>query len=197
MTITEPQRPCDGHRLVFLDCEFTTLEDPKLLSLGLVADGEKELYAALAGDAHLKRASSFVLDTMVPQFGRLPYAETSLVDIGKRIGGWLLEFNEPTIDILYDFHVDKDLLEGALRAAGLWARLEQVLISARPTLATSLKNPRSRQRWRLPGMRRSRPTVSSDTMPWRTRERCGRDTLRCTAAGAEEVEIQSSLDAQW
>jgi len=68
---TKPER-----RLLFLDCEFTSLEDPKLLSIALVADDGRELYVELSGELHLKRASTFVIDTVAPQFGLLPYAET-------------------------------------------------------------------------------------------------------------------------
>ena len=115
-------------RLVFLDCEFTSLEDPNLLSIALVADDGSELYVELAGDSHLKRASTFVIDTVAPQFGLMPHAETSRIDIGKRVGAWLLEFSEPSIEILYDFHADMDLLESPLRAAAMWTRIKPVLV---------------------------------------------------------------------
>ena len=118
----EPER-----RLLFLDCEFTSLEDPKLLSIALVADDGSELYVELTGDSHLKRASTFVIETVTPQFGLVPHAETSRIDIGKRVGAWLLEFSESSIDILYDFHADMDLLESSLRAAAMWTRLKPVL----------------------------------------------------------------------
>jgi len=75
--------PSPEQRIVFIDCEFTDLADPKLLSIGLVADDGRELYIELTG------ASTFVLDTVVPQFGLMPHQETSLIDIGKRVGDWL------------------------------------------------------------------------------------------------------------
>ena len=117
-----------ARRVVLLDCEFTSLEDPKLLSIALVADDGRELYVELAGGSHLKRASTFVIDTVAPQFGLVPYAETSRIDIGKRVGAWLLEFGESPIDVLYDFHADMDLLESSLRAAAMWTRLKPVLV---------------------------------------------------------------------
>ena len=36
--------PSPEQRNVFIDCEFTDLADPKLLSIGLVADDGRELY---------------------------------------------------------------------------------------------------------------------------------------------------------
>ena len=123
-----PLSNSEQRRLVFVDCEFTSLEDPKLLSIALVADDGTELYVELAGDSHLKRASTFVIDTVVPQFGRVPYAEISRIDIGKRVGAWLQELRPSTIDILHDFHADMDLLEGSLRAAAIWTRLKAVLV---------------------------------------------------------------------
>ena len=58
----------------------------------------------------------------------MPHVETSRIDIGKRVGAWLLELGELSIDILYDFHADMDLLEGSLRAAAIWTRLSPVLV---------------------------------------------------------------------
>jgi len=81
--------PSPEPRIVFIDCEFTDLADPKLLSIGLVADDGRELYVELSGDSHLTSASTFVLDTVAPQFGLVPHQETSLIDIGKRVGDWL------------------------------------------------------------------------------------------------------------
>ena len=114
--------------MVFLDCEFTSLEDPKLLSIALVAEEGRELYVELSGDSHLKRASTFVIETVAPQFGLVPHAETSRIDIGKRVGAWLLEFSVPSIDVLYDFHADMELLESSLREAAMWTRIKSVLV---------------------------------------------------------------------
>lgn len=116
--------------MVFIDSEFTSFEMPELLSIGLVADDGGELYVELAGKSHLTRASTFVLDTVVPQFGRMPRAVANHQELGQIVGAWLLDFRRPWIDIAYDYHTDFDLLEQALQGAGLWARLKDVL---RPT----------------------------------------------------------------
>lgn len=63
----------------------------------------------------------------------MPHAATSRQELGLRVGAWLLELIErghSSIDVAYDYHADFDLLERALKDAGLWERLKNVL---RPT----------------------------------------------------------------
>lgn len=116
--------------MIFIDCEFTDFEIPALLSIGLVADDGGELYVELAGESHLDGASTFVLDTVAPQFGLLPHAVITRKELGHLVGAWLVELGHSSIDVAYDFHTDYDLLERALQCAGLWERLKDVL---RPT----------------------------------------------------------------
>lgn len=116
--------------MVFIDCEFTNFETTELLSIGLVADDGTELYGELTGESHLKGASSFVFDTVVPQFGLMPSSVSSQKELGQLVGAWLIELGHPSIDIAYDYHTDFDLFQLALQCAGLWERLKDVL---RPT----------------------------------------------------------------
>lgn len=120
--------PSSLRRMLFLDCEFTTLEDPRLLSMGLVTGGGLEFYVELAGESHLRRASTFVLDTVAPQFGIIPFAESSRIDMGKRLAAWLISLGDGPMGIHYDFHADMDLVETALRAAAQWTRFEDRLV---------------------------------------------------------------------
>lgn len=53
--------------LVFLDTEFTSFEEPYLVSAGLVA-GERELYFEVAGVSPLI-CSSFARETVFPLLG--------------------------------------------------------------------------------------------------------------------------------
>lgn len=119
--------PRPEQRIVFIDCEFTDLVDPRLLSIGLVCDDGRELYIELTGDTHLADASSFVLDTVVPQFGLMPHAVATQIELGKRVGAWLLGLGDPSITVCYDYHADMDLLEATLHSAGLWTRLSPAL----------------------------------------------------------------------
>lgn len=119
--------------MIFIDCEFTSIGVPELLSIGLVTDTGKELYVELAGESHLAGASTFVLDTVAPQLGLIPDSVSTLPELGHLVGVWLLELVESDtapLDVAYDYHADFDLLERALQAAGLWDRLQKVL---RPT----------------------------------------------------------------
>lgn len=116
--------------MIFIDCEFTSIETPQLLSIGLVADDGRELYVELAGESHLMRASTFVLDTVVPQFGLMPQAVATKEELGQLVGAWLLDFQHSSIDVAYDYHADFDLLEQALQCAGMRQLLNDVL---RPT----------------------------------------------------------------
>ena len=116
--------------MIFIDCEFTSIETPQLLSIGLVAEDGRELYVELAGESHLMRASTFVLDTVVPQFGLRPRAVATKEELGQLVGAWLLDFRHSSIDVAYDYHTDFDLLAQVLQGAGLWERLKDVL---RPT----------------------------------------------------------------
>lgn len=115
--------------MVFIDCEFTGMEEgePELLSIGLVADDGGELYIELTGESHLTGASTFVLDVVATQFGLMPHAVESQIELGQRVGAWLLDLEQASIDVAYDYHTDFDLLERALQCAGLWSRLKDVI----------------------------------------------------------------------
>jgi hypothetical protein len=119
--------PSPEQRVVFIDCEFTDLVDPRLLSIGLVCDDGREPYVELAGDSYLVDASTFVLDTVVLQLGLIPHAVATQIELGKRVGAWLLGLGDPSITVCYDYHADMDLLEAMLLSAGLWTRLSPVL----------------------------------------------------------------------
>jgi hypothetical protein len=123
--------------MVFLDCEFTSLEQPKLLSLGLwpldateasqVAQG---FYGELGGEAVTKlfsRMNNFTHDTVLPQLGICGAAYASEAALGQALAAFLRQ--QPNqIHVGYDYHADFDLLEGALKSAGAWDELEARLV---------------------------------------------------------------------
>lgn len=96
--------------MIFIDCEFTSIESPELLSIGLVADDGRELYIELTGESHLTGASAFVLDTVVQQFGLVPHAVATMEELGRRVGAWLIDLDIDSVDVAYDYHTDFDLL---------------------------------------------------------------------------------------
>ncbi|MDO9235694.1 MAG: hypothetical protein Q7U28_06620 [Aquabacterium sp.] len=70
------------------------------------------------------------MDTVVPQFGVVPHAVATMEELGQRVGAWLIDLGNVSVDVAYDYHTDFDLFERALQSAGLWDRLKDVV---RPT----------------------------------------------------------------
>lgn len=106
---------------VFLDCEFTSLARPALLSVGLVALDGGALYLELdpqapEGRARCARATAFVRQTVLPLFGRVPGAALPHeAALAERLSRWLVARPEGCVELAYDYHADYDLLEQALR----------------------------------------------------------------------------------
>ena len=118
----------DVHSIgAWLDCEFHSLESPRLLSIGLVVDDGRELYVEVSDADLLAGAATFVLDTVVPQFGLMPHSVKTEAELGRLVGEWLIGLNAESIDVHYDYHADYDLLQAALESAGLWSRLKDPL----------------------------------------------------------------------
>lgn len=113
--------------MIFIDCEFTGFTKPELLSIGLVTLDGQELYLEIAGSSPFTWASTFVLDTVRPQFGLMPRAVNTREQMGEIMGAWLLGLNKSTVDIVYDYHADFDLLEQSLQCAGMWNQLKGML----------------------------------------------------------------------
>lgn len=125
--------------LLFLDCEFTSLEAPELLSLALVPlDGHAEsLYLELSieSEAFLARkasANTFVRKQVLPQLGQSYFSQvhpSSDAQLGARLASWVCRRlpAEGELHIAYDYHADFDLLERVLRTAGKWEQLERLL----------------------------------------------------------------------
>ncbi len=123
--------------IVFLDTEFTDLLNPELLSLGLVTLDGRELYAELdlttdIGKARLKASSDFVRYGGVLDFwGLVPGATGTEWEMGRRTGEWLLglaaEFGTK-VEVAFDYGMDYELLEYAVRDAGLWDQVREVVI---------------------------------------------------------------------
>jgi hypothetical protein len=117
---------------LFLDCEFSSLEKPRLLSLGLSDGGQLEFYIELdvQGDVvrKLKREmSAFVLDTVVPQMGLTGTVVPDEKSAGTTLAAWL-ERQPGALEVAYDYHVDFDLLESALKTVGAWNALQDRLV---------------------------------------------------------------------
>lgn len=117
--------------LILLDTEFTGFtSNPALLSIGLITfEGGLECYAELSLDkARILKATEFVRDEVLPQFGLLPdcIAKTEWA-MGKKVGTWLQQLiavgGEP-LQLAYDFDEDSRLTVKMLRAAEMWDTLQ-------------------------------------------------------------------------
>ena len=99
----------------FLDCEFTSVATPRLISLALTSGShEDEFYGELAMDSGRRRQSSkFTKHAVLPQLGQYGTAYADMQGIGAAIVDWLRKRSSP-VDIAYDYHSDFDLLEAAL-----------------------------------------------------------------------------------
>jgi hypothetical protein len=122
--------------MVFLDTEFTDVIEPELLSIGAVSIDGREHYVELdlstdIGKTRLKASSEFVrYDGVLDMWGLVPGASASYEEIGRRTGEWLLQFASESggrVVIAYDYSMDYELMESAIRDCGQWDRVRQVV----------------------------------------------------------------------
>ena len=114
--------------MVFLDTEFTDLLDPRLISIGLVAESGEELYIEVPFS--IKHCSDFVREVVLPQLGKSPKAFCPLPLLRDRIITYLARVRDGEGDIIiaYDYSTDWWLLHDAMdqRPPG-WVRNALVL----------------------------------------------------------------------
>ena len=119
--------------IVFLDTEFTgPLADPKLLSVGIVPgarndkyagdDTGLEFYAEVTDRERLDAASWFVLEAVLPQFGRVPGAACPYAELGARLYTFFANLAHSlapaeAIEVAFEFDLDWALVERAIEAA--------------------------------------------------------------------------------
>lgn len=122
--------------LCFLDCEFTNLLCPELLSLGLVTNHGIEHYVELdmksdVGKVREKASSDFVqYGGVLDLFGLFPSATCTPWELGRRTAEWLLGFAESArtrVEVLFDYSVNYELMAYAIRESGLWDRVREVI----------------------------------------------------------------------
>ncbi len=119
--------------IAFLDTEFTDLQSPKMLSLGMVALNGLEHYGELdltsgEGQVRLKASSEFVRQVVLPMWGAMRYCAGTPWELGRRAGEFLLRLAgscplESRLTVAFDYDVDFFLLEDAIRDAGLWDQI--------------------------------------------------------------------------
>jgi hypothetical protein len=122
--------------IVFLDTEFTSLLHPELLSIGLVTLDGRELYVELdlttdIGKARVKASTDFVrYDGVLDFWGLIPDSTLIEHEMGVRVGEWLLKLATDSgthVEIAFDYSMDYELMEYAIRDSGLWERVREVV----------------------------------------------------------------------
>jgi len=123
--------------LVFLDTEFTNLQSPELLSIGLVSLDGREHYVELdlqseIGKARVKASSDFVRwGGVLDCWGLVANAEATAWEMGRRTGDWLLSLAQESgrrVEVAFDYMADFELLEHAIRDAGTWEWVRDVVL---------------------------------------------------------------------
>jgi len=108
----------------WFDCEFTDLEAPELLSVGIVVERGDELYVELLDPTLERHASDFVVETVLPMFGAIPGARaTSYLELAGRACEFLLSLGGP-VQLVFDYETDRQLLEHALMRSAGWPELQ-------------------------------------------------------------------------
>ena len=82
--------------LIFFDTEFTELGiDPRLISIGLVAeDGERTFYAELSDTYAERDCNDFVLEAVLPHLAGGD-ARMTFRELAERLAAWLAAFGGP------------------------------------------------------------------------------------------------------
>jgi hypothetical protein len=109
-------RKCIPAMLAFLDTEFTQIQQPELISVGLVSELGHEFYAELS-DFPRDKCSEFVHGEVLPLFGRVAGALCSKSELARRLPEWFHSLGERTI-VIFDYDVDWELLSLAFRFDG-------------------------------------------------------------------------------
>lgn len=105
---------------LFLDTEFCGRpENPTLLSIGLVGNGEElymELPPAEVSKLPRKAVNEFVRTVVLPQFCLVPRACVPRADMPNRLVSWL-NGQAAAVEVVYDFSGDFAFLEKLLAEA--------------------------------------------------------------------------------
>lgn len=102
---------------VFLDTEFTGLtSDPRLLSIGLVAENGAELYIELTDGWSEGNCSAWVRKHVIPLLGKGD--KCTRREAGRRILSWL-SFDEDPPTLLSDSDWDTTLIAGLMDECGI------------------------------------------------------------------------------
>lgn len=108
------------HR-VFFDTEFTELGiDPRLISIGLVAeDGERTFYAELSDTYEERHCSDFVREAVLPHL-KGGSVHLDMPTLAQRLGHWLEGFGEPVKLVTDSLSWDWPWIQEIFYLEGTW-----------------------------------------------------------------------------
>jgi hypothetical protein len=132
---------------LWIDLEWTDVDEPDALSFGLAADDASECYVEILDEQLERRCSDFVREHVLGQFGRVPGARASdYSDVARRVGSFLASLRGE-LELFYDDRRDRELLQHALERAPNWSTLASRVrwcaahtdLSETPSYAASLE----------------------------------------------------------
>lgn len=106
---------------IFIDTEFTSLNDPRLISIGAVIRPSRQFYG-ICRDFTVGQCTPFVRDQVLPLLERRPaQVDASQQEVGAAFADWIVAQTEPSdaITIVADYDADLELARQLLRTCAL------------------------------------------------------------------------------
>lgn len=106
--------------LIFFDTEFTDIGlDPKLISIGLISESEKEFYAELSDTYEPSACQPFVRDVVLPHLQGKD-ALMTMDELTLRLGNWIESFDQPVQLVTDSPSWDWPWIEKLFHLPGTW-----------------------------------------------------------------------------
>jgi hypothetical protein len=97
---------------IYIDTEFTGFSDPKLISIGLVAETRQEFYAEVK--FNIEECSEFVRETVIPLLNKKE--KLSLGDLRANLTAWIETVRESgSVRLCFDSDYDRKMLESVFK----------------------------------------------------------------------------------
>ena len=160
---------------LFVDTEFSSLNAPELLSIGLVADDGRECYVEIADDRI--PVNAIVRRTVLPQWGLMPVQVRSTIELGRHVDSWLSSLRRIPIAVIHDYEADFALLRSALLSAMCWGQWSKVLMPHQVGFLSRehASNEAMDSSWTASMLNDG---IEAVITPWRMRVPCGKATQR-------------------
>ena len=119
--------------LIFIDTEFTSFSDPRLISIGAVTEHERTFYG-IVDDFPLAACTGFVREHVLPILDAQPAdAQLGFNALARRFCGWLSEvlngeFGAPPLCLIVDDETDQELTWQLLEKGG-WVDSPETSVS--------------------------------------------------------------------